>query len=230
LRDSLADRWLRTGNVGRNPDSRNQHLAESLAAGGAVGLFPLSKERLFSNVISSSFIDEVAMRSRIGFLFVTLLALPLLGQAVAKQGSVADLKQSEFSSPLVIELPLARLKLEEPGNVYPFTDQEKFVCDGVSLPLILITKSTTWSKRVKLTIKATAYVRPSFDRKVAVLCSISDGTSVIGAVTELQISAKEKQYRSDSGSWELSKEAFDNLVKGDSPGRLKLVMTVTPDR
>jgi hypothetical protein len=170
------------------------------------------------------------MRSRIGFLFVTLLALPLLGQATAKQGSVADLKQSEFSSPLVIELPLARLKVEEPGNVYPFTDQQQFVCDGVSLPIILITKSTTWSKRVKLTIKATAYVRPSFDRKVTIQCSINGVTGLVGTVAVLQISAKEKQYRSDSESLELSQTEFDSLLKGDSPGKLKLVMSVTPDR
>jgi hypothetical protein len=153
-----------------------------------------------------------------------------MGQVIAKQGTAADLNQSEYSSPMVIELPLDRLKVEEPGNVYPFTDQDKFVCDGVSLPIILITKSTTWSNRVKLTIKATAYVRPSFDRKVAIQCSINGGPSVISTVTELQISAKEKQNRSDSSSLEISKEEFDSLLKGDSHGRLKLVMTVTPDR
>lgn len=170
------------------------------------------------------------MSLKIGFLCMTILALPLLGQVTAKQGSAADLKQSEFSSPMVIELPLARLKAEEPGNVYPFTDQNQFVCDGVSLPLILITKSTTWSKRVKLTIKASAYVRPSFDRKVIIQCSLIAGTGLLGTVTELEISAKEKQYRSDSASVEISREEFDDLVKGDGSGKLKLVMTVTPDR
>jgi hypothetical protein len=104
------------------------------------------------------------------------------------------------------------------------------VCDGVSLPLILISKSTTWSKRIKLTLKASAYVRPSFDRKVAILCSLNAGTSRVGTVAELQISAKEKQHRSDSASIEISKDEFDTLIKGDNPGMLKLVMTVTPDR
>ncbi len=170
------------------------------------------------------------MNMLVGCLFLTMLVLPLQGQATAKQGSMADLKQSEFSSPLVIELPLSRLKVEEPGNAYPFTDQETFVCDGVSLPIILITKSTTWSKRVKLTIKATAYVRPSFDRKVTIQCSISGSTGGMGTVAVLQISAKEKQYRSDSESLELSQAEFDSLLKSDSPGKLKLVMTVTPDR
>lgn len=170
------------------------------------------------------------MKVRIGFLFLSLLVLPLPGQVTAKQGTAADLKQSEYSSPLVLELPLARLKAEEPGNVYPFTEQEKFVCDGVTLPLVLISKSTTWSKRIKLSVKATAFVRPSYDRKVVIQCSISGGTGVVATVTELQISAKEKQYRSDNASWDLSKEEFDNLLKGDNPAKLKLVMTVTPDR
>jgi len=170
------------------------------------------------------------MNSRIGCLLLSMLVLPLMGQVTAKQGTAADLKQSEFSSPMVIELPLDRLKVEEPGNLYPFTDQDKFICDGVSLPIILITKSTTWSNRVKLTIQATAYVRPSFDRKVTIQCSINGGTSVISTVTELQISAKEKQNRSDSSAFEISKEEFDNLFKGETHGKLKLVMTVTPDR
>ncbi len=163
-------------------------------------------------------------------LFLTMLVLPLAGQITAKQGTAADLKQSSFSSPMVIEVPLERLKEPELGNVYPFTAQDQFVCDDVSIPLILITKSTTWSKRVKLLIKATAYVRPSYDRKVLIQCSIIGGQAKISTVTELQISAKEKQNRSDSSSLELSQDEFDTLFKGDSHGKLKLVMTVTPDR
>ena len=170
------------------------------------------------------------MHSKIGGLLLAMLVSTLMGQVVAKQGTVADLKQSEFSSPMVIELPLDRLKIEEPGNVFPFTDQDKFVCDGVSLPIILITKTTTWSNRIKLTIKATAYVRPSFDRKVTIQCSIISGGSMIGTLTELLISAKERQNRSDSSSLEISKDEFNNLFKGENHGKLKLVMTITPDR
>ena len=169
------------------------------------------------------------MNWKIGGLLLMMVVPPLMGQVIAKQGTAADLNLSEYSSPMVIELPLDRLKVEELGNIYPFTDQDKFFCDGVSLPVILITKSTTWSNRVKLTIKATAFVRPSFDRKVAIQCSISDGTKVISTVTVLQISAKENQNRSDSASLEISKAEFDNLLKSDSHGILKLVMTVTPD-
>ena len=163
-------------------------------------------------------------------VFMTMLALPVLGQVTAKQGTMADLNHSEFSSPMVTELPLARLKVEEPGNVYPFTDLDKFVCDDVSIPLIVITKSTTWSKRIKLLIKATVFVRPSFDRKVTIQCSLVGGPGTLKTITELEISAKEKQLRSDSSSLEMSNEAFENLFKGDNPGKLKLVMTVAPDR
>lgn len=162
--------------------------------------------------------------------FLTLLVLPLAGQATAKQGTAADLKQSSYTSPMVIEVPLDRLKEPELGNVYPFTAQDQFVCDDVSIPLVLITKSTTWSKRVKLLIKATVYVRPSYDRKVLIQCSVIQGPGKISTGTELQISAKEKQNRSDSSSLELSQDEFDTLFKGDSRGKLKLVMTVTPDR
>jgi hypothetical protein len=159
-----------------------------------------------------------------------MLVLPVMGQVSVKQGTLADLKHSEFSSPMVVELPLDRLKVEEPGGVYPFTDQDKFVCDDVSIPLILLTKSTTWSKGIKLRIQATVFVRPSYDRKVTIQCSLVGGPGTPQTVTMLEISAKEKQRRSDSGSLELSKEAFEQLFKGDNPAKLKLVMTVTPDR
>ena len=46
-------------------------------------------------------------------LVLFLSIVPLLGQAIVKQGSEADLKQGEFTSPMVIELPLDRLKIEE---------------------------------------------------------------------------------------------------------------------
>lgn len=164
------------------------------------------------------------------FLFIAILALPLAGQVTARQATAADLKQGDFTSPMLIELPLDRLQADEFGNVYPFTEQDKFVCDDVSLPLVLITKSITWSKRIKLSIKATAFVRPSFDRKVTIQCSILGASGVISTGAELEISAKEKQNRSDTASLELSKEAFDSLFKGDSHGKLRLVMTVAPDR
>lgn len=160
-----------------------------------------------------------------------LLALPpLAGQAVAKQGSDADLRQGTFTSPMVLELPLDRLKVEEPGNVYPYTDQDRFVVDGVSLPLILITKSTTWSKQIKLSIKASAHVQPSYDRKVRILCSVVGGAVAVADTAELEISAKEKKVRSDSASLALTPEAFAGLFTGQAPARLKLIISVTPDR
>lgn len=161
---------------------------------------------------------------------LSLSILPLVGQALAKQGTETDLKLGAFTSPMVLELPLDRLKVEEPGNLYAFTDQDKFVCDGVSLPIILITKTTTWSKHIKLTIKATAYVQPSYDRKVWIQGSLLGGAGPVGPRIELEISAKEKKHRSDSASLELSQEVFEGLFKDGQAGKLKLIVTVTPDR
>jgi hypothetical protein len=163
-------------------------------------------------------------------ILLSLLALPLTGQITARQGSAQDLKQSEYSSPMVLELPLDRLKDDSPGGVYSFTDQDKFVCDDVSIPLITIKKSVTLSKRIKLTIKATTYVRPSYDRNVIIQCSIINNASTLKHVQELQFSAEEKKYQSDSTSIELSREEFDSLFAGDAHGKLKLVMTVASDR
>lgn len=163
-------------------------------------------------------------------LLLSLLALPLTGQITARQGSAQDLKQSEYSSPMVLELPLDRLKDDSHGGVYSFTDQDKFVCDDVSIPLITIKKSVTSSKRIKLTIKATTYVRPSYDRNVIIQCSIIINASTLKHVQELQFSAEEKKYQSDSTSIELSREEFDSLFTGDGHGKLKLVVAVTSDR
>ena len=170
------------------------------------------------------------MKMWIRSCLLATLALPLAGQVTAKQGTSADMQQSEFASPMVIELPLDRLQEPESGNFYTFTEQDKFVCDDVSIPVLVITKSTTSFQRVRLLIKATAYVRPSFDRKVFIQCSIVGGSLKINPASDLQISAKEKKYRSDSTVIDLSQDEFDTLFKGDHRGKLKMVMTVTPDR
>lgn len=91
-------------------------------------------------------------------------------------------------------------------------------------------KSVTLSKRIKLSIKATTYVRPSYDRNVIIQCTLLKGASVLKHIQELQLSAEEKKHQSDSTSVELSREEFESLFAGDNPGRLKLVLSVTPDR
>lgn len=170
------------------------------------------------------------MNLRKSAAMVFLLAVPMLAQVTARQGTPADLKQSEFASPMVLELPLDKLKVPELGNVYALTDQDKFVCEDVSIPVILIRKSINRSKQVELNIKTTVYVRPSFDRKVTIHYSIVMGPNALKARTVQDISAKERQNRSDSSTLVLSGEEFDGLFKGEHPGKLKLVMTVEPDR
>jgi hypothetical protein len=170
------------------------------------------------------------MNSACKRLLISVLAVPLMGQATARQGTPADLNQSEFTSPMVIEIPLDRLKSPEPGNTYAFTDQDKFVCEDVSIPLIVLKKSTNWSNQVELNLKTTVYVRPSFDRKVTIQYSILKAGSALNGRTTQEISAKEKQYRSDSSTLVISKDDFDNLLKGESAGKLKLIMTVVSDR
>ncbi len=159
-----------------------------------------------------------------------LLAAPLLAQVTARQGTPSDLQQSEFASPMVLELPLDKLGTPELGDVYSFTEQDKFVCDDVSLPIILIRKSVNRSKQVVLSIKTTAYVRPSYDRKVTIDYSILRDGVTLGAHSVQEISAKEKENRTDSSTLVLSGEAFESLFKDGSHGRLKLVVVVTPDR
>jgi len=170
------------------------------------------------------------MSTRLKPLLLGFLLTPLMAQVTARQGTSADVKQSAFTSPLVIELPLDRLKTPEPGDTYPFTDQDKFVCDDVSIPLILLRKSIGFSKQVKLNLQTTVFVRPSHDRKVTLRYTLLSGDGTPGPTTEQEISAKEKKHRSDSSTLELSQEAFDNLFKGDAHPRLKLVMTVVSDR
>lgn len=163
-------------------------------------------------------------------LALGFLLTPLMGQITARQGTPADMKQSAFTSPLVIELPLDRLKAPEPGDAYPFTDQDTFVCDDVSIPLILIRKSIGFSKQVKLNIKTSVYVRPSYDRKVTIRYTLIGADGTPGPVTDQEISAEEKKHSTDSSTLELSKEAFEGLFRGDAHPRLKLVMTVVSDR
>lgn len=171
------------------------------------------------------------MTLRMRCLAPLLLVLPLLGQVAARQGTVADVQPSEFSSPMVLELAMDKLKTGELVDLYSFTGLEKFVCDDASLPLVVIRKTINPSaKRVELKIESTVYVRPSYDRKVNLRYSIISAGKALPAVTEHQVSAKERKYRSDSSTLILTKDEFDNLFQDDHHGVLKVVMTVLPDR
>lgn len=169
---------------------------------------------------------------RLVCLVLLLLGVPLGGQATARQGTVVDTKTTGFVSPLVIEVPLARLRAPEPepGEVYPFTDQDKFVCEDVSIPLILIRKTVTRSHQVKLHIKTSVFVRPSFDRKVFVRYTVLTGEGTEGPSTEQELSAEEKKVSTDSSTLVLSQAAFEGLFQEGAKGRLKVVMTVVSDR
>jgi len=165
------------------------------------------------------------------FLFTILLAMPLAGQAVVRQGTLTDLAHSVFTSPMVIELPLDRLKGDETGGIFPFTDQDKYECDDVTLKMILIKKSTRGGGAiVRLNIESSVFVRPSYDRKVSLHFSIISAGKTLEQTTDQEIAAKEKKLRSETSDLELSKEEFEGLFVGQPHGILKVVMTVAPDK
>lgn len=172
-----------------------------------------------------------------GHISAALFALsaPLGAQVTARPATPADLaapadpKRGEFTSPLVLEVPLDRLQAPAPGDLYPFTEQDQIVCEGVSIPLILIRKATVRSGQVQLRIQTSVRVRPSFDRKVVLRHSIVQGPEVVSRGADLELSAEEKKATTGSLTLSLAKEVFDGLFRGDSRGKLKLVMTVSAD-
>ena len=163
-------------------------------------------------------------------LALCVLALPLLGQVTARQGTPADLQQSRFASPMVLELPAERLRAAEPEDIYTFTDLDKFVCEDASLPLVVIKKLTGKPEKVALRIESTVYLRPSFDRRVILRYSLVQGGKVLAAAPEQLISAKENKYRSENSTLLISKEAFEQWFQGEGRGILKVVVIVEPDR
>lgn len=165
------------------------------------------------------------------WLLACALALPLAAQVSARQGSETENAPGEFTSPMVLELPLEKLGKEDPAGLYTFTEQQKFVCEDVSLPLVVVRKVIDpKAKRVTLKIESSVYVRPSYDRKVTLRYTVlSDGQPLPG-VSDQEISAKEKKYRTDRSSLDLPLEAFERMMKGEAKGVLKVVLRVTPDR
>lgn len=164
-------------------------------------------------------------------LILMLSFLPLAGQIAARQGTAADTQQGEFASPMVLELPLDKLRDEAPGGLYTFTDQQKFVCDDASLTLLVVRKTVDRkAKRVELKLESTVFVRPSYDRTVNLRFTVVREGRALEGFTDQEISAKEKEYRSDRSTLVLPLEAFEQALAGEPRGFLKVVMVVTPDR
>ena len=164
-------------------------------------------------------------------LALVMLAMPLAAQTVARQATPADLRQGEFHSPMVFELPFKGLSPDAPGGFYSFTDQEKFICDDVSLTMVLVKASVDpGAKTVRLKITSTVFVRPSFDRKVGLHYAVLSAGATLEGGSDQDISAKERKFRSDSSTLDLPLDRFNALFLPNNPGVLKVVMTVTPDR
>lgn len=159
-----------------------------------------------------------------------LLATPMAAQATAQQGVNSESRENEFRSPMVVELSLNRLRKDEYGGLYPFTEQAKFICDEVNLPLLLVKRTNTWSKTVELNLKATTYVRPSYDRMVTLDFRILKGGIEVKSALGHQIPSKEKKQRSGSVDLVFAKEEFEELLKGAEDLKLLIRMTVVSDK
>lgn len=163
-------------------------------------------------------------------LCLLLLAAPLAAQATARQGDSSEARKNEYSSPMVVELSMNRLRKDEYGGLYPFTDQAKFICDDVNLPLMLVKRTNTWSKTVELNIQTTTYVRPSYDRMVTLDFRFLQGEKEVKSFLGQRIPSKEKKQRSGSIDLIFTKAEFEGLLKGTEDLKLLIRVAVESDK
>ena len=177
------------------------------------------------------------MTSRACFQSTFLLAALLLGapalraQAVARQGTAADLPFNELKSPLVVELPFEAFEGMKDGDTKTFTDQAKYVCDDVMLDKIKVKKKVKdGGSLVRLVITIDITVRPSYDRAVDLRFVLMKGQLPLATQDLRQFRTPEDRTRMAEVKLDIAMDTFRRAFEGPEKPILKVVLAVSANR
>jgi len=124
-----------------------------------------------------------------------------LGQVSARQGARADdplgaIEQTDFESPMVIELPLTGLAPSPGGTPVSAGDKiGKFRCDSISVSSLVVTESTSKTSEI-VTVKMVLRDPPGRDKRVGVRYQLLSREKVIGEIVERDIETEEDDVSS----------------------------------
>ena len=165
------------------------------------------------------------------FTLLTLAAASLAAQVVARQGDPAESPLQEFKSPMVLELPLKDFRDLPEGTGRDFKEVRRFYCEDVVLSQLVVSprKESRRGKSplVRLDIRGTLSVRPSFDRLATLRFDLINGEERFSTIQVPRINAEEGKTRTFSTSMSLEEVEYERFFStGDNP-RFQITVAVS---
>lgn len=160
----------------------------------------------------------------------TLVAASLGAQVVARQGDPSESPFQEFKSPMVLELPVKDFPELPAGSGRDFKEVRRFYCEDVVLSQLVITpkRETRRGKpaAVRLDIRGSVSVRPSFDRLATLRFDLINGEERFASTQVPRINAEEGKTRTFSASLSLDEEEYERFFSTGENPRLQITVTV----
>lgn len=160
-----------------------------------------------------------------------LVLIPWLGtcfaagaQVVAKQGEVQE--KVVFKSPMVLELPFAKVRGLDQGEGTPFKGLETYVCDDTRLTRLVVTRTRASERKGDVyTFDGTVAVGNSHDRWVTIDLDLVLLDAVLAKASVVDLDAEEEKERDFQLKLEVPAEATARLFAAEGQGaqfRLKV--------
>jgi hypothetical protein len=168
-----------------------------------------------------------------GLLVAMILAAStalVSGQVVARQGAAST--ETEFRSPMVLELPFGVIAHLAPSSGKKFPEVEKYVGDDTSLRSLLVTriKDAPAKGSARFTISGSVYVRPSYDRVVRLRFSILNGTRVVGSTETPELDSEERELTPFQAELSIPTSELKAFSDKGAKATLQVIVTVADNR
>lgn len=164
----------------------------------------------------------------LALLIASVLAVPSTAQVVARQGTTSQNQPEEFTSPMVLELPLKDLVNLSFDTGRDFKEVSRFYCDDTSIKRLLLTKKrgSRKSGATVFDLKGSIGVRPSHDRLAALRFDLVNGEKSFGSSRIAGINAEEGKVRVFNSEISLSPQVYEALFSPPESALLRVTLTV----
>lgn len=178
---------------------------------------------------------------RLAFLMLVVAAgCPrfVLAQVTATQGANAaeDGKQTEFASPMVLDIPFPDFRTLPPKSPWVTTEASRYFCEGVSVDSLTVVPGKarkTWlldgsgkERVVEYTLETSIRVRPSQDRRVNLLVELRLGDRTLASTAIRDVDAEEEKVKRAKAYLVARAEDVESLFTGEAKPTLRLTMSV----
>lgn len=174
---------------------------------------------------------SLCLVSVVAFLFVAEAAL---SQVAARQGDPKEERPNDFTSPMILELPLPDLSALDEKHVERYRDEIRdYFCDDVSIRELRLqrrrAKGEGPDKRVFFRVRGDLFVRPSRDRRVSLKLGVVRGDATLAELEIENLDAEEKKRTGFKGSFWLREAELEEAFASAPAPVLRVSLWVRED-